>query len=122
MNNPLDYLWYKVHRLSFYTHGKATRTTAMGTVLFINSYTICLLVFGMDVASFETSMLLIILSFILTCPYERYKKQIKVLRKYYKESEKSRIRGNIIVTVYVILSFAAPLIIAKFKNGYIFID
>jgi hypothetical protein len=116
MNNPLDYLWYKTYKSKLYNSDQS-----MFFVLFVNLYTICLLIFGMDIVSFETSILLIILCLFITYPYTRYKKRVKIIKKYYKESEKSRIRGNIIVTLYVILSFTAPLIIVKLKNGYVFL-
>ncbi|MDR1553108.1 MAG: hypothetical protein LBS69_06570 [Prevotellaceae bacterium] len=113
MNNPIDYLWYKMYKMSFYTR-EPYPTVPMVTLLFVNSYTICLVVFGMDVASFGTSILLIILCSFIAHPYTRYKKKRKIIRKYYNESEKSRIRGNIIVTVYVILSFVVVFLVAKY--------
>jgi uncharacterized membrane protein len=110
MNNPLDYLWYKTYKSKLYNRGQS-----MGFVLLANLCTICLLIFGMDSLSFGSSLLLIILSFVLTCPYERSKKkQIKVIRKYYKESDESRIRGNIIVAIYVIISFVTFFLVAKY--------
>jgi hypothetical protein len=119
MRNPLDYLWFKMYKLSFYTHDIEPAIT-MSSILVINSLTICFLIFGKAVFSIGFSMLLIVLCLFITHPYVRHKKKIKILRKYYKESKKSRIRGNFIVTIYVILSLAAPLIIAKLRNGYIF--
>ena len=114
MKNPLDYLWYKMYRLSFYTNDISPAIT-MSSILFANLYTICLLLFGMDFISFGSSILLLILSFVLTCPYERNKKKrIKVIRKYYNESKESRIIGDIIVSLYVILSFVVFFLVAKY--------
>ncbi|MDR2009710.1 MAG: hypothetical protein LBQ22_04435 [Bacteroidales bacterium] len=117
MKNPIDYLWYKTYKSKLYN-----RDQSMGFVLGANLYTIGFLIFGMDAFSFGSAILIVILSWLLTRPYRRYKKQVKVIRKYYNESEKSRIRGNIIVAVYFILSFAAPFIIAWIKNGFLLVD
>jgi ABC-type Fe3+ transport system permease subunit len=107
MKNPIDYLWYKTYKSKLYNRGQS-----MGLVLLANLYTICFLIFGMASISFVYSILLIILTFALTYPYERYKKQAKIIRKYYNESEKSRIRGNIIVVLYFILSFVVLFLVA----------
>ncbi|MDR1349024.1 MAG: hypothetical protein LBJ63_11485 [Prevotellaceae bacterium] len=110
MKNLLDYLWYKTYKSKLYNRGQS-----MPFVLAANLYTIGFLIFGGFFFSFSSSILIIILSFALTCPYERNKKkQIKVIRKYYNESEKSRIRGNIIVALYVILSFVVLFLVAKY--------
>ena len=76
MKNPIDYLWYKIYKLSFYTDGKATRTTAMGTVLLANGLTIIILICGN--ISYFSIIFIIALSFFLTSPYEKYKKQVKL--------------------------------------------
>jgi hypothetical protein len=110
MKNPLDYLWYKIYKLSFYTEGKATRTTSMGAVLFANLITVIMLIYG-DI-SFFLIVFALVLSFFLTYPYEKYKKQAKIIRQYYNESKKSRIRGNIIVTIYIISSFVIVYLVA----------
>jgi hypothetical protein len=112
MKNPLDYLWYKLYKLSFYTHGKVTLTTSMGTVLFVNLFVIYFFIFGY--MSYVSGILLFIVSCFLTSPYEKHKKKVKIIRNLYNESEKSRIRGNIIVTVYVILSFIILFLVAKY--------
>ncbi|MDR1553110.1 MAG: hypothetical protein LBS69_06580 [Prevotellaceae bacterium] len=114
MNNPLDYLWYKLYKVQKSFAGKS-----MAFVLLINSLTLTVLLLG-NIPKWV--ILFLIAGLFIINHYEKHEVIAKVLKKYRCESRKSRIIGNIIVTVYIILSFIAPLIIAKFKNGYIFID
>ncbi|MDR1553107.1 MAG: hypothetical protein LBS69_06565 [Prevotellaceae bacterium] len=122
MNNPLDYLWYKTYKwFKCIDKGGNSATTdigPIGAVLISNLFTIILLIFG-NIPNQYVWIFIIIIPSMLSFPYLRRKKQAQVLKRYRCESEKSRITGNIIVVVYVILSIAAPFIIAKIKNGYI---
>ncbi|MDR1199692.1 MAG: hypothetical protein LBK94_11905 [Prevotellaceae bacterium] len=111
MKNPVDYLWYKMHRLSFYTHDINPAIT-MSSVLFANCLTLMILISG-GISSFSIAFTFI-LSFFFSCPYEKHKKQVKIIRTYYNESEKSRVRGNIIVALYVILSFVVLFLVANY--------
>jgi hypothetical protein len=121
MKNPIDYLWYKIYKAQSFIDGKKRPLRDipfMGVLLGINLVCITWLIYG-DI--FDNFIIFIfVLDTIIISPYFCEKKQAKILWKYKNESEKSRIRGNFIVTIYVILSLAAPLIIAKLRNGYIF--
>jgi hypothetical protein len=110
MKNPIDYLWYKTSKSKLYNRGQS-----MPFVLAANLYTICFVLFGMHTFSFISGTLIIILPLALTCSYDRNKKrQIKIIRKYYNESEETRIRGNVIVALYFILSFVILFLVAKY--------
>jgi hypothetical protein len=98
--------------MSFYTHDIEPSIT-MTFPLLVNLYTIYFLIFG-NLPSYGIALLLAILGLIITSPYRKYKKKVEILRKYYNESEKSRIRGNIIVALYVILSFVIFFLVAKY--------
>jgi hypothetical protein len=123
MKNPIDYLWYKMYKWLCYIGKSGKPATDIGCVsvlLSLNLLCIIMLIYENIHDSFL--FILVISCAVVIFPYMSSKKQSKILAEYEKESEKSRITGNIIVTIYVILSFAAPLIIAKIKNGYIFVD
>jgi hypothetical protein len=123
MKNPIDYLWYKIYKALYIISGKKDPINDAGfmAILFIlNFLSTIWLVCGNISENFIIWTCILVT--IIVLPYFFNKKKLKILKKYRCESEKSRITGNIIVTIYVILSFAAPLIIAKIKNGYIFVD
>jgi hypothetical protein len=121
MMNPVDYLWYKIRNMMTYIdHGgnHITDIAAMGLCLIANILTIIVLISGEFPNKFMCAWILIVVA-VIVFPYMSRKKQAKVLWKYKNESRKSQIRGNITIAVYIILSFAVPLIIAKLRNGYI---
>lgn len=121
MKNPLDYLWYKIYKALYIISGRKdpiNDTGFMGVLLICNFLSTTWLMYGN--LSKNSIILTLILVTIISFPYFFYKTKLKILKKYRNESEKSRIRGNFIVTIYVILYLAAPLIIAKLKNGYIY--
>ena len=117
MKNPIDYLWYKIYRwLKFVDDGNAiTDVACVGGTLFLNFLSIYLLMFGY--LNTFTYILAGIFGLILSTPYQNKKNGMKILRRYIRESKETRIRGNAIVAIYVILSFAMPYIIIAFKNG-----
>ena len=117
MKNPVDYLWYKIYRWLKSGGGNAmTDTACVSGVLLLNLFSIYVLIFR-DVPSLFVCALMLVFSIIITNPYQNKEKGMKILRKYIRESDEERIRGNAIVAIYVILSFAMPYIIIAFKNG-----
>jgi hypothetical protein len=114
MNNPIDYLWYKLYKLQ-----NSFAAKSVSSVLFANSLTIVILICN-DIPNW--SLLFLVLGLFLMFHYEKREIQARILKKYRCESRKSRIRGNIIVIVYVILSFVAPFIIIKIRNGFLLVD
>jgi hypothetical protein len=56
---------------------------------------------------------------VLTMLYYRKKRYQIIIKKYSKESNKQRIYGNIIVAMYVAISFLSTFAIAFFRPGYL---
>lgn len=107
MINPLDYLYYKVYTFLLHiSSGRAplNRSAAYSILLFANACTIYILITGKFSRLFVFAGLLIGLFVFIRY---RPKNEEIIVEKYRKESNKSRIRGNIIVTIYVLLTFAA---------------
>lgn len=132
MNNfnifKMDYIFYKLYRAS-----QRSSIPEIAGLLAELIFTICLsfnilavitLLKKMEVIEFYLSKNgFIIISagvFIVTSLIffvgSRYK---RIIEKYEREKKKSRIRGNFIVTMYVILSFTFLLVVAFYKPGVI---
>lgn len=116
MNNPIDYLWYKIYRwLKFVDNGgNAIQDTAcIGMLFFANVISVMMLVFGYFPNTYMF-ILIFIVSEIITLPYTKRKNKMKIIRKYIRESDKSRIKGNAIVIVYTIMSFAICFLVLAY--------
>ena len=106
--NPFDYLFYKVYKfLSFISYGGGTteRVSAISilSLLFaLNLLMLLSLIFDTVSPPIFTACSFFIVIFNLI--YYNLKDDI-ILTKYSQESEHSRTVGNMIVTVYVILTF-----------------
>ncbi|WP_158280872.1 hypothetical protein, partial [Pararcticibacter amylolyticus] len=61
------------------------------------------------------SLILIVLMVL----FYRKDKRKKILKKYSQESNKERVRGNIVVAIYVALSFLLIFVVAFFKPGQV---
>jgi predicted acetyltransferase len=94
MINPFDYLWHKLYKVL-----KSSTDKSMAFVLFINSLTFIVLLFR---SVPKWIILFLIMGLFIMNYYDRRGIQAKILKKYRCESERSRIIGNIIVTVYII--------------------
>lgn len=57
----------------------------------------------------------VIMLIIFSMIYFRKKRRVAILEKYAQESNKARIRGNIIVGIYVAISFLSIYAVAFFK-------
>lgn len=116
MINPFDYLYYKLDRdtrkLSSVSYGVPT-----GMVLFfgLNYLTIYALLTGGGFPS-NTSLIVAILliSIPTVIPFLSRKRVFRILRKYRKESENSRIIGSLIVWGYVVLTFISAFLVARY--------
>jgi hypothetical protein len=114
MKNPIDYLWYKIYKAFSYIEKGAPSSSAecMGSLFIINSLSILLI--DKELIKNYAWIFCLLIIFIIT-PYFFTKKQIRIIKKYKNESEKSRIRGNVIVTFYIILSFVILFLIIKYR-------
>jgi hypothetical protein len=112
MKNPIDYLWYKLYKAFSYIEKGAPSSSAecMGGLFIINSLSILLI--DKDFINNYAWVFFLLVMFIIT-PYFFTKKQIRIIKKYKNESEKSRITGNIVVTLYIVLSFILLFLVVK---------
>ena len=116
MIDPLNYLYYKLDRdtrkFSSVSYGVPT-----GMVLFfgLNYLTIYALLTNGEFPS-NTSLIVAILliSILVVIPFLSRKRVFRILRKYRKESDKSRIIGSLIVWGYVILTFVSAYLVARY--------
>ena len=111
MINPINYLFYKIYKVLFFTNGGIVPVQQSGaTALFplLNFWTIWILVTG------ELTTVIMVVSLIFMLPlsifYAASEKQIII--KYEKESEKSRIIGNWVVALYIIITIGAFFVVA----------
>jgi len=114
MVNPFDYLYYKIciGLASLIKWGSPIRYAGIILLLFIlNSMTLCILITGELSEPFAyVSGFLITVFFAL---YYLFKRDEKIIAKYSKESEKSRMIGNTAVWLYVIVTFVAFALVIK---------
>ena len=94
----------------------------LGGLIFANILVVNGFLTKMDILPFLFSnryqaMLCSVLLIILAMLYYRKKQREAILEKYAQESNKARIRGNIIVAVYVGISFLSIFAVAFFKPG-----
>ena len=112
MINPFNYLFYKIYVFLSHISGGGnpiTHLSAMG--LLLNSFTFYLFFFDKLFPSFGCLILVILL-----LPYAVPKISDKIISKYEKESEKSRLIGNTVVTFYVILSVVALILVNRMRK------
>ena len=113
MINPLDYLYYKVYKGLSYISGGGNPLSQIGAttiLLMANFFTIYYLIAGELPKSVLTISTTIITLF---CAIYFLIKEDKILAKYDQESEQSYRKGNMIVTVYVILTFVAAICVLR---------
>jgi hypothetical protein len=60
---------------------------------------------------------LVVMLIVLALVYYRGSKSDNILKKYSKEGNSERIRGNVIVWIYVTLSFLSIFAVAFFRPG-----
>lgn len=124
----IDYLYYKLYQASLKSSlndiPAFLASIFLGGLISVNVLVISAFLTKIDVlpflfsdsrqASFFCFCLIILLMFIY-----RKKRYRKIIKKYSKEDEKQRIRGNIAVAVYVAISFLSIFAVAFFKPGKI---
>jgi len=113
MINPFDYLWYKMYRFFSKIEKSAPWSSikVMSILVAANLMSIIILMCGYLRSDY--CGLIFIIDVIIVFPYFFQKKQCKVIARYRKESEKSRIIGNASVIIYIILTFGVLGLFAK---------
>ncbi len=114
MVNPFDYLYYKIYTAISYISGggySANHHSVMGALLLLNITTIYILIAGTFSLPFAIVCIGVetILFFIFYMP----KRGTRILAKYNKESEKSRMIGNAAVVLYVIITIVTFALVLK---------
>ena len=120
------YLYYKLYqaslRSSLYEIPRIMTAVSFGVLVDLNVLVISAFLAKIDVLPFLFSSpiqgsFFAIGSIILTGLYF-YKKRIElILNKYSQENNRARIKGNIIVSIYVAISFLAVIVVAFFRPG-----
>ena len=117
MINPFNYLFYKIYVFLSHISGGGnpiTHLAAMGTILLSNIITINMLITKKFPTDEFLKVVFVILSLLLF--YAVPKISDKIISKYEKESEKSRLIGNTVVTFYVILSVVALILVNRMRK------
>lgn len=108
MFNPMDYLFYKIYRgLDIIGGGREVMATTI--LVQINLMTISISIFG--TVSLGAFIFIGIIGLYLASYYTNNEERI--IEKYESESERSRKIGNVIVAIYLILTFAIPYILIR---------
>lgn len=111
MVNPFDYLFYKIYNILDII-GCETEIIATTLLVQINLMTIAIAIFG--TVSLGAFIFIGIIGLYLVSYYTD--NQEKIMAKYESESESSRQIGNIITTLYVILTFLIPYLLIRNPN------
>ena len=124
-----DYLFYKLYRAAQKSSVKEISAWAAsvftGALIGINITVLSAFLAKFDIAPFILSskkqavwymVVIIFVSIVLFLLKDRYK---TVVERYSSETERSRIRGSVIVWTYVILSFLMIFVVAFFRPGKI---
>jgi Na+/H+ antiporter NhaD/arsenite permease-like protein len=87
------------------------RYAVMAGLLLINTLTVYIPIAGVPSTAF--TVIYILFMVLIQSIFYSAKREKKILDKYEKESKKSRIRGNIAVLLYVIVSIVAFALVVK---------
>ena len=124
----INYLYYKLYQASLKSSlhdiPGFLAPLFLGGLISVNIVVISAFLAKMDLMPFLFANhiqggIFAIMVIVLTGIYYRNKRYKSILKKYSKEGNKERIRGNVIVAVYVLISFASIFAVAFFRPGYI---
>ncbi len=119
------YLYYKLYQAtlkgSLNDIAEYTSSIYFGALISLNIFVIVGFLGKLELMSFPFSNkyevgILMVICILFSLIYFLYKKRYKIIaEKYLKEDRKKRVRGNIIVSVYVVISFLAIFAVAFFR-------
>jgi hypothetical protein len=125
----LDYLYYKLYRAFLLSSIKDIAAyvapIAVGSLLGINIFVINGFLAKLDLipffysSSFQAGFFTVLLMVIFAFYYLTKGRYKRIIEKYTDESNAQRIKGNVIVAIYVSVSFIAIFAVAFFKPGYL---
>jgi len=122
----LDYIYYKLYQASLKSSLKDIpeflAIIYLGGLLCVNLLILNAFLAKINIGHFifSNSKLaagLCILIIVLLGFYYRKEKRETVLKRYISETNKQRIRGNVIVSIYVLLSFVLIFVVAFWRVG-----
>lgn len=120
----IDYLYYKLYQASLKSSlrdiPEFMASVYLGGLLSVNILVISAFIRNLNLAPFlfsskEQAAILTLILIVFAIIYFRKKRRELILIKYSKEKKEERIRGNIIVSVYVALSFLLIFAVAFLK-------
>lgn len=122
------YLYYKLYQASLRSSlrdiPEFMTAVSFGVLIIINFLTLNALLTKLNITPyiFSNSTPIKIFPFLiigLTLVYYNKKRRNEILKKYSQEDNRTRIKGNIIITIYVIISILLMFIVPLFKPGEI---
>jgi hypothetical protein len=121
-----NYLYYKLYQASLKSSLRDIpafmTAVSFGGLLSVNIIVLFMMLAKLDIFPFlfsskeQTGVFALIL-IMLPLLYYRKKRIRLILQEYSQESNRARVRGNIIVSVYVALSFLLMFIVPLFRAG-----
>ena len=124
--NMFNYLYYKLYQASLKSSlsdiPEFLAPVFLGGLISVNILVISAFLAKLDILLFLFSNntqagIFALIIIVLTIFYYRKKRYKPIIKKYSQESQKERVRGNVIVAVYVALSFLLIFVVAFFKPG-----
>jgi hypothetical protein len=122
----LNYLYYKLYQASLKSSlrdiPEFLAPVFLGGLISANILVVSAFFAKLDIMPFlfanNTQGGIFALSLIILCMFYYRKERYKtILKRYSQESHKSRIRGNVIVAIYVSISFLSIFAVAFFRPG-----
>ncbi|KIC93925.1 hypothetical protein OI18_15195 [Flavihumibacter solisilvae] len=126
LSKMFDYLYYKLYQATLKSSLNAIphfmAPVYLGGLISVNVLVLNAFLAKMDVFPFlfsstVTGGVFAILLIIAAMSYYRKDKREHILDKYSQESKNERIKGNVIVAIYVSISFLLIFAVAFFKPG-----
>lgn len=121
-----NYLYYKLYQASLKSSlrdiPEFLAPVFLGGLISANTLVLSALLAKLDVVPFlfanhTQGGIFAFVVIVLTMLYYRKERYQPILKKYSQENEKERIRGNIIVALYVAISFLSIFAVAFFRPG-----
>lgn len=121
-----NYLYYKLYQASLKSSlsdiPDFMTAVSFGGLISVNILVISAFLAKIDVMPFwfsskEQAGGFAFVVIVLTKFYYRKERYRLIIKKYSQENDKERIRGNVIVAIYVVLSFLLIFAVAFFKSG-----
>ena len=119
------YLYYKLYQASLKSSlndmPMFMTAVSFGGLIALNIFVIVGFLAKLDLLPFYSNKhqagLSVVVCIILTTIYFNKKRTESILNKYSQESNRARIKGNIIVSIYVAISFLSIFAVGLFRSG-----